>query len=37
MAKVDDEPLYKTFQNGTLEQVTEAIDAELKSLGEIIF
>ena len=35
MAELSDKPLYELVQNGTLEQVTEAVDAELKSLGNI--
>ena len=35
MAELFDKPLYELVQNGTLEQVTEAVDAELKSLGNI--
>ena len=35
MAELFDKPLYEVVQNGTLEQVTEAVDAELKSLGNI--
>ena len=35
MAELSDKPLYEVVQNGTLEQVTEAVDAELKSLGNI--
>lgn len=34
-AELPDKPLYEVFQNGTLEQVTEAVDNELKSLGEV--
>ena len=35
MAELSDKPLYEVVQDGTLEQVTEAVDAELKSLGNI--
>lgn len=35
MAALTDKSLYEVLQNGTLEQVTEAVDAELKSLGKI--
>ena len=35
MAELFDKPLYEVVQNGTLEQVTEAVDAELTSLGNI--
>ena len=37
MATLADKPLYEVFRNGTLEQVTEAVDAELKSLGKISY
>ena len=36
MAKLPDESLYQIFQNGTIEQVSEAVDTQLRSLGKII-
>ena len=34
MAKPPNKPLLEVFQNGTLEEVTEVVDTELKSLGK---